>query len=152
MQLPEVGYLKQDVLSGFYCCEVIALLNALIFHGVPGCTSCRGTPWQNLVNLANCRKSPYDVKLEALLEQLGLHAEPIPLTLGSVADNLPVMLPIDNKMGYTHYALVIEVATDIVTMANYEGTEGTEAVNQRQWDRIPLDKERGVCHSIQLVE
>jgi hypothetical protein len=147
-QQPEKRYIRQDDMTGYYCCEAVVFLNALIYHNLPGCTQCRGVPWQELVNLTDCRNSPYDVKTEDLLNHLGLTRYMIPFTLESIEENLPVMIPIDNGYDYNHYALVIGVDGDKVTMANYEGTQGTEAVNERTWDRI-RKAETDICHSVQ---
>ena len=144
-------YIRQDEMSGYYCCEVIVLLNALVYHDVPGVRSCRGAPWQELVNLANCRQSPYEVKVETVANHLGLDLIPVPSDLESIAGNLPVRIPVTNGYGYDHACLVIDVEGDILTMANYEGIKSTEAVNTRPWSTIQKLLGESTCQSIQLI-
>lgn len=129
-------YLYQTVMNGYFCCRLVALLNALRFHGRLTCPS-TGPYWQYWVDRCNCRNEDNPVP-EKVRADLGVTLREVSLNFEEVSRNLPVMIPIRTDQPYPHWALVVRAADGIVDVANYKGHLSTQPVYSREWGRLRL--------------
>ena len=132
-------YLTQTEMNGYYCCRLIAVLNACRWYGretIPA----TGPHWQSLVDDCGCRFDDNLIPHE-IYEQLGIKPIAIPNMYTLVERNVPAMIPIEHCEEFAHWALVVRAEDGIVDIANYKGhLDPTTPVHTRPWDRLKFRK------------
>jgi hypothetical protein len=132
-------YLVQTEMNGYFCCRLVAALNACRWHGrdtIPA----TGYQWQHLVDLCGCRLDDAEVPRN-IYGELGLRARPVPPTYVCVSRSIPCMIPIDIGEEHAHWCLVVGKKDGMLDIANYKGhLDPFTPVVQRRWDNLQLKR------------
>jgi hypothetical protein len=144
-----VKYLRQTELNGYYCCMLVAALNALRYHGRDTFHS-TGHIWQHWVDRCDCRNVIPDVHADMLVD-LGVQLREIPCTYAEVSRSIPVAIPIQTPQPYTHWALVVGAEDGIVDIANYKGHLSPEPLHTRPWDALKL-REGEKAYVVEIID
>lgn len=138
-------YLTQRA-NGYYCCKVIALLNAARFHGKSTIYN-SGPAWQELVDFVDCRKGDIEC-WEPIAARFGLKPVEVSLELDQIQCNLPVMVFLRWHPLMHHTALIVGVDGENVSIANYKGHLSEEQVYERPLSKLDLAQDTG--YSLQM--
>ena len=121
--------------SGYACCQVIALLNALRFWGYNTCAP-GSTAFEHLADLARCRYGP-PLRIHRIHAALGLQAEIIAprraLVLEALRDEDVVTLDVWSKHYGLHTVLLTEVSRGRFTVV---GLEPTKTPTRLRWSQL----------------
>lgn len=130
-------YLAQTEMNGYFCCRLVAALNACRWYGretIPA----TGHQWQHLVDLCGCREDDAEIP-SRLYADLGLKAVPKPPTYVCVSRNIPCMIPIEIDEDHAHWCLVVGKKDGMLEIANYKGhLDPHNPVALRRWDNLRL--------------
>ena len=127
-------YASQHEIGGYYCCKVVALLNAARYHNKKT-IDIAGPAWQDLVDFAGCRQSDV-IDWWPLASRFGINPLPVSLEIDQIQCNLPVMIFLQTPYNVDHTALIVDVREDRVAVANYKGHLSEEIVSWRAWDKL----------------
>ena len=141
-------YLRQTELGGFFCCQVLAMLNALRYYG-RDTISASGHQWHAMVEFADCQYED-TTRAAEVAEFLGLVRMEIPLTYPYVQENLPATIPLVTRHGTIHTALAVDAYDDCLELVNYKGHLSAEVVSKRPWNVLRFPPRTRTCWSLLL--
>lgn len=138
-----------------YCCQVIAVLNALRYFGV-NATGASGALWAKYTECTGCEiADPTPKAMRLFAESLGLEVEYVPLLpRAELVAKIPVVIPVTNKHSKTHWALLIDdIDEHTAVLANYRGTLGASSADFVPWEHVEKNysKTNNRGYSLRLV-
>ena len=143
-------YLTQTEMNGYFCCRLVAALNACRWYGretIPA----TGPFWQYLVDLCGCREDDAELS-EEQYRDLGLRARSVPPTYVCVSRYIPCMIPIEIGEDHAHWCLVVGKKDGMLEIANYKGhLDPDTPVVHRRWENLRL-KEGEMAYALENLD
>lgn len=117
-QILDLPFIRQTKKNGFFCCQIITSLNALVYHGynVPRLNS---KEWKMLTYLGNCRHGSV-IGRNTVDKYLGI--ESVQIKANEIPTNLPVEIQFFSPLIGFHSSLVVHVNDDTWTLVNYQAS------------------------------